>query len=68
MWRKLFKILGVTVVCTEDFDGKQRYRFAKKTPFGLRCCAVLPFKFTVILNDDGTCSGPSSYVKRWKEV
>lgn len=66
MWRKLFKIFGARVVATQDFDGAIRYRFIKKTPFGIRCNSMLR-DCSVILNEDGSCSG-KSYVHYWKEI
>jgi len=63
MWRCFFKRFGAIVVCTEDFDGEIRYRFARRTPLGLRCNA-LTFGLKVLLNEDGTTSG-SCYVVKW---
>ncbi len=39
----------------------------RDTPFGL-VCNIYPFTRTgkVLLNPDGTTSGPSSYIKYWK--
>jgi hypothetical protein len=66
MWRKFFKIFGATVVMTEDYDGVIRIRFAKKTPFGLRCGSIYDH-LSVELNPDGSCSG-KCYVKRWAKL
>jgi len=62
----LAKFNLVELVYTKDFDGEIRLRIKRTSPdfgdyvFGLTDGSV------IILNDDGTCGGDRSYIKKWK--
>jgi hypothetical protein len=64
MWRRWFKIFGVHVVMTEDYDGEIRFRFAKTVADGMITSKIYG---KIFLKPDGTVRG-SSYVKRWTEI
>ena len=67
---KLMSIFtGRKIVWLEDFQGGiHRTIEAKGNPFNNRWCYVYPLTRVghVVLNDDGTTSGKSSYIERWK--
>lgn len=65
---KLISLLtGRKIVWLEDFEGETYRTIERETPFGKKAYV---YWFTRIgdvkLNEDGTTSGSSLYVKKWK--
>lgn len=67
MLRLLAFIFRWELVWLQDFQGKVYLTKTNNNPFGKYAHI---YHFTkighVVLNDDETCSGESSYIKRWK--
>jgi hypothetical protein len=58
----------IDLVWLEDHEGEVYLTIKRKSPFVGYWCRVYPISCVghVILNDNGTCKGDSSYIKRWK--
>ena len=67
---RILKLFGSQIVALKDMHGKIRFSIKKKDPFGVYWAYVYPMTKVghVILNEDGTCSGESSYIKKWIDV
>lgn len=67
MLRILYYLGIVDLVWLESCSGIQYLTIKKKNPFGEYWCHVYPYTKIghVILNEDGTCSGKSTYIERW---
>ena len=60
-------ITGRKIIWLEDMDGETYRTLLKTTPFGNKAHVYwLTRTGFVNLNDDGTCTGLSSYIKKWK--
>lgn len=68
MIREIWAYLtGGTLVVLEDFQGDCYETIAYKNAFGKMTARVFWFTCVgrVVLRDDGTCYGQSSYIERW---
>lgn len=68
---KLLNYLGLVKGCyLEDMWGEQYTTAYRITPSGKRAAPVYFFTGVghVILNDDGSCSGQSTYISKWKAM
>jgi hypothetical protein len=65
--RILHKLGLVKGIWLEDCEGEIYTTIKHKNPFGKKWAYVYPFTKIgcVKLNEDGTCTGKSSYIKRW---
>lgn len=64
------RIFGRRYVVTQDHEGEQRLHRRHKSVFGEDgWCFVYDFTRVghFLLNRDGTCSGQSSYIRKWKD-
>ena len=65
---RLLALLGIIeIVILLDKDGQEFWTYKRKRAIGGYQAFVYPFTRVghVILNDDGTCSGRSCYIKSW---
>jgi hypothetical protein len=69
--KSIFALLtGATVICLQDFEGETYKTTMRKDASGQNVAHVYWFPWTghVICHADGTCTGRSSYIKRWKKL
>ena len=69
--KSIFALLtGATVICLEGYKGQTHKTTMRRNAFGKNEASVYWFPPVghVICNNDGTCSGESSYISRWKKL
>jgi len=70
MWKKLLKLFGYRVVCTQDINGDLRYRVVHKSPYGDYVWGIGK-NTQFFLKNDGTLekfNGRTGYCVYWREV
>ena len=57
-------------IILEDCDGEVYYTFKEESPFNKSIAFIFPSTKVghVVLNKDGTTSGSSIYIERWKDL